>query len=297
LLGTLTNAEGPEAFEEAWQRIANHFDTLLTTEHSIDQLKQTILQLAVMGKMVEQNPEDEPASELLKKIVKENKRVVEEGKIRISKKSLFIEEKHIPYILPLNWVWVRLGGILSVNSSKRIHVSDYISTGVPFFRSKEIGELQKGYPISSDIFISEKKYSDLKGLPGFPNVGDLMLTSVGSIGNTWICDGRDFYYKDGNITKIGTNKNIIMRYVQYFINSPLFDSQVNDTVSGTAYNALTIVKLNNLMFPLPPFEEQIRVVSRVDELFALCESLKERLRKAQALQNQLAVAVVEQGVK
>jgi len=108
LLGSLTEAENSNSFDESWQRIADHFDTLFTTEHSIDQLKQTILQLAVMGKLVTQNPVDEPGSELLKKIAKEKARLIKEGKIKseINLPSITNEERH--YDLPKNWIGCRM---------------------------------------------------------------------------------------------------------------------------------------------------------------------------------------------
>ena len=390
LLTTLTNAAGQDASAEAWQRIADHFDTLFTTEQSIDQIKQTILQLAVMGRLVPQDLTDlpapqsgkffvyalecedkniyigqtddvlarwkehatgkganwtkkhpplrlvhweeynsreeaikrekelktgfgrkwikrelaagrtrqagEPASVLLEKITKEKTRLTKEGKIKKQKPLPEIADDEKPYELPLGWEWVRFGVTFDVTSSKRIHVRDYVPEGVPFFRSKEIGELKKGKSISTDIFISYEKFEELRHLPGFPNVGDLMLTSVGSIGNTWICDGRGFYYKDGNITKVGSHQYADMRYTQHFIDGPLFNIQVTNTVSGTAYNALTIVKLNNLIYPLPPIAEQHRIVAKVDELMALCDTMKARLNNAQTTQVQLADVIVEQAV-
>ena len=120
-----------------------------------------------------------------------------------------------------------------------------------------------------------------------------MLTSVGSIGNTWICDGRDFYYKDGNITKLSGLGQINMRYLQDFIASDLFKVQVTDTVSGTAYNALTIIKLNDISFPLPPLPEQSRIVTRITALRRLCADLRQRLADAQTTQSHLAQALVD----
>ena len=119
-----------------------------------------------------------------------------------------------------------------------------------------------------------------------------MLTSVGSIGNTWICDGRDFYYKDGNITKLSGLGQINMRYLQDFIASDLFKVQVTDTVSGTAYNALTIIKLNDISFPLPPLPEQSRIVTRITALRRLCADLRQRLAERQSVQARLAEALV-----
>jgi type I restriction enzyme S subunit len=238
----------------------------------IKKLRELILELAVSGNLVSQNPNDDPPIKLFEKIKKGLTKGVQKG----GKSCLEIREDEKLFNLPNEWMWVKFGAFFEVTSSKRIHVSDYVSDGIPFFRSKEIGELMNGNTISTDIFISFEKYDELKELAGFPNIGDLMLTSVGSIGNSWICDGRHFYYKDGNITKISSNQYSNMRFVQIFINSPLFTLQVMNTVSGTAYNALTIIKLNNLSFPFPPLAEQHRIVAKVDELMALCDQLEQQ---------------------
>ncbi|MFW6333433.1 MAG: restriction endonuclease subunit S, partial [Thermodesulfobacteriota bacterium] len=112
LLTSLTAATDPKDFDESWQRIANHFDTLFTTEQSIDHLKQTILQLAVMGRLVPQDPDDEPASVLLEKIAKEKARLVKEGKIKRQKKLPEIGEDEKPFELPLGWKWVRFNQLV-----------------------------------------------------------------------------------------------------------------------------------------------------------------------------------------
>ena len=248
--------------------------------YGIKKLRELILELAVRGKLVPQDASDEPASELLKRIAAEKAKLVAEGKIKKSKPLAEITDDEKPFELPQGWEWVNLGSIIDVTSSKRIHVNDYVSEGVPFFRSKEIGELQRGVSISTDLYIAKEKYESLRDLAGFPQTNDLMLTSVGSIGNSWLSDGREFYYKDGNITKLGASRLLSMRFVQNFIGSPLFDHQVTNTVSGTAYNALTIVKLNALTFPLPPLNEQHRIVAKVDELMALCDQLENQHNNA-----------------
>ena len=104
---------------------------------------------------------------------------------------------------------------------------------------------------------------------------------------------RDFYYKDGNITKLSGLGQINMRYLQDFIASDLFKVQVTDTVSGTAYNALTIIKLNDISFALPPLPEQTRIVTRVTALRRLCADLRQRLADAQTSQSHLAQALVD----
>lgn len=292
LLNSLIQANDATEFAANWQRLAEHFHTLFTTEPSIDALKQTLLQLAMMGKLVPQDPNDEPASALIERIEKE--KLTDKSKKHKSLNQIGLNGKLVA--LPTDWEWVCLGDVVEVTSSKRINVSDYVSEGVPFFRSKEIGELSKGKDISTDIFISSDRYEALKEMSGFPHKNDLMLTSVGSIGNTWLCDDRDFYYKDGNITKLRGRSTLNMRYVQLFIASSLFMRQVIDTISGTAYSALTIIKLNGINFPLAPIPEQHRIVAKVDQLMALCDQLKTRLTQARQLNEQLASTLVEQAV-
>ncbi|HDV2854879.1 TPA: restriction endonuclease subunit S, partial [Escherichia coli] len=112
LLGTLTDSQNAEELAENWTRISEHFDTLFTTEASVDALKQTILQLTVMGKLVPQDPNDEPASELLKRIAQEKAQLVKEGKIKKQKSLPPISDEEKPFELPEGWEWCRLGNIL-----------------------------------------------------------------------------------------------------------------------------------------------------------------------------------------
>jgi type I restriction enzyme S subunit len=293
LLATLTESETPAQLTDNWRRIATHFDLLLDRPEAVDALEQTILQLAVRGLLVPQDPQDEPASALLKKIRAEKDKLIVEGKIKRDKPLPPIAEDEQPFALPPGWEWVRLGELFEVASSKRIHANDYVKDGVPFFRSKEIGELGRGAEITTEICISRSQFDSLKNMSGFPQENDLMLTAVGSIGNTWLVDGREFYYKDGNIAKLRGYCGISMQYLQEFIHSDFFMSQVTETVSGTAYNALTIVKLNFMQFPLPPHAEQSRIVTRVAQLRRLCADLRQRLAASQSTQAHLAEALVE----
>ena len=259
------------------------------------QLKNAILQEAIEGRLVPQDPNDEPASVLLARIRKEKERLVKEGKLK--KKDLEakpISEDEIPFEIPKSWEWVRLNDIAEIKSSKRVFEKDYVTTGTPFFRSKEIGDLSRGEHIHTELYITQDHYSDLKEKYGVPQKGDILLTSVGSIGNFWISDGREFYYKDGNVTQICSNGNFDSRYITLFLGSKLFSIQTNTSVSGTAYNALTIIKLKSLLFPLPPLAEQKRIVAKIeellpkvekygkaqDELNRLNEELPEKLKKS-----------------
>lgn len=224
-----------------------------------------------------------------------NAKTVRSEQIRLLKKAKKpapvvaseIDEEEIPFDIPENWCWCRLGDVAEIKSSKRVFEKDYVLDGVPFFRSAEIGDLQQNKALKTELFISEKHFNELKNKYGVPQQGDLLITSVGTIGNTWISDGRDFYYKDGNITQISKNEFIIPEYFRLFIDSPIFTMQVFDTVAGTAYNALTIIKLKKLIFPLPPLAVQNAIVEKLEQVLPLVDAYENALLQKEELKNAL----------
>lgn len=270
------------------------------------QLKNSILQWAIQGKLVPQNPKDEPAQKLLERIAAARneysavsachpERSAKGTKSKDLKKKtsknqpsrIYCENgvwyeqigsaapkdvsDEIPFEIPENWAWCRLAQLAEIQSSKRVFEKDYVTTGIPFFRSKEIGELSRGESIHTELYITKQHYKELKEKYGVPQVGDILLTSVGSIGNLWICDGREFYYKDGNVTQICSNSSFDSQYVALYLSSPLFFEQIRSSVAGTAYNALTIIKLKSLILPLPPLAEQKRIVAKLEQVLPLAE--------------------------
>lgn len=238
-----------------------------------EDMKKSILQMAMQGKLVEQRPEEGTADGLYEQIVAEKAQLIKDGKIKKEKPLPEITEDEIPFEIPSSWKWVKVGNIASVQSSKRVFEKDYAPHGIPFFRSKEIGDLSRGQEIRTELFITEEHYNKLKEEYGVPKKGDILITSVGTIGNTWMCDDRKFYYKDGNITQIVSSDLFSSAYIEMFLHSPLFKEQAFSTVAGTAYSALTIVKLKNLVLPLPPLEEQKRIVAKIEELLPYCDRL------------------------
>lgn len=264
-------------------------------------LKNSILQQAIQGKLVPQNPNDEPASKLLKKISAERQKLIDEGKIKNVPSLPPIEDDEKPFDIPNSWQWVRLGDMCQIQSSKRVFEKDYVSNGVPFFRSKEIGDLSRNESIRTKLYISRQHYEHLKKSFGVPQLDDILITSVGSIGNVWICDGREFYYKDGNITQICRTKYLISRYIALFIHSPFFISQTNSSISGTAYNALTIIKLKKVIIPLPSLAEQKRIVAKLEELMPLIERYDAAEKKLSVLDKEfpdkLRKSILQQAIQ
>ena len=281
------------------------------------QLKNSILQWAIQGKLVPQNPKDEPASKLLERIAKVRNESLSPwseaiGSTKRSKKSaatsciyrengVWYEQvgnaepkdvsDDIPFEIPENWVWCRLAQLAEIQSSKRVFEKDYVATGIPFFRSKEIGELSRGESIHTELYITKQHYKELKEKYGVPQIGDILLTSVGSIGNLWICDGREFYYKDGNVTQICGNSCFDSQYVALYLSSPFFFEQIRSSVAGTAYNALTIIKLKSLILPLPPLAEQKRIVAKLEQVLPLADEYGAAQEKLDKLNKELPEAL------
>ena len=275
-------------------------------------LKNALLQEAVQGKLVPQIANEGNARDLLEEIRKERGESLPLASARKrssatpsagSKAARFapITEDEIPFEIPESWCWCRLGEIAEIKSSKRVFEKDYVHEGVPFFRSKEIGDLSRGEGIHTELFITEKHYEELRCNYGVPQVEDILLTSVGSIGNYWICDGREFYYKDGNVTQICHNDFFETKYFTSFLSSPLFYEQVNSSVAGTAYNALTIIKLKSLLFPLPPLAEQKRIVAAIEKFMPLIEEYGKKETELKAFNEQIGTltkkAILQEAVQ
>lgn len=257
-------------------QLVQNIDKIIEASSGIEKLRQTVLQFAIKGKLVDQDLNDEPSSELVKKIRAEKAKLIAAGKIKKQKELPLIKEDEELYQLPKGWEWVRLGEIFNIKSSKRIFERDYCLTGIPFYRSREIGELSRLGECENRLFISEKKYSEIRKKFGVPSPGDILLTSVGSIGGCWVVDNRKFYYKDGNVTQIENFAKIDSFFISLYIKSFLFVEQVNDSIAGTAYSALTIIKINNLLFALPPLAEQHRIVEKVNELMKIIDDLEKK---------------------
>jgi type I restriction enzyme S subunit len=298
LLTTLTNATDQGKFAKAWQRIANYFDTLLTTEQSIDQLKQTILQLAVMGKLVPQNPNDEPASVLLKKIAEEKARLIKEGKIKKQKKLPAIIEDEKPFELPVGWEWARIG---DASIFTEYGMSEKTFDGIDGIPVLKMGDIQDGKVILGGQKLVQE---NVEGLPSlFLKKWDLLYNRTNSaelVGKTGIYDGPDDAYTFASyLIRIRCSEECVNPiYLNQSMNTPLFRvTQIEPHLKqqcGQANVNGTIMR--NMIVPVPPIGEQRRIVVKVDELMALCDILKSRLHDAQITKVQLADTIVEQAV-
>lgn len=165
----------------------------------------------------------------------------------------------------MKWEKVKLGNVCEITSSKRIFYSEYVDDGVPFYRSKEIIESDEGKVIENPLYISVDKYNEIKEKFGVPQTGDMLLTSVGTIGIPYIIKKKDrFYFKDGNLTWFRDfREGLNSKYLYYWIKSSEGTGILYNTTIGSSQKALTISALKNIKVSLPPRSVQDKIVEVV----------------------------------
>jgi len=274
----LLSAPDAAAFESAWRFIVGKFDQLYSVPTNVADLKKAILQLAVMGKLVPQNPNDQPAGELLKEIEAEKKRLVKEGKIRKQEPLPPIKPEEIPYELPQNWQWVRLCELVDVEtgSTPAKTNQEYYNGTIPWYTSSATNNIIAETP---ETYITEKAIKETN-CKIFPE-GSLIIALYGQ-GKT-----------RGQISEIvvpgATNQAIAAMifgeiskktksYLKYFFIK--IYTEIRLLAAGAAQPNLNVGKVKNTLIPLPPLVEQQRIVTEIDELMALCNKLEQQITAA-----------------
>ena len=157
------------------------------------------------------------------------------------------------------WKTYKIGDLCKISSSKRIFAKEYKDSGIPFYRGKEIIEKQKGNKISTELYISQERYDEIKAKHGVPQMGDMLLTSVGTLGIPYIVQDEVFYFKDGNLTWFYNFEGIDSRYLYYWFLSPIGKMNIDSKAIGSTQKALTIETLSKFEISLPSLEEQRRI--------------------------------------
>ena len=258
------------------------------------QLRSSILQAAIQGQLVPQVPSDTPAALLLERIQAEQERLIEEKKIRRDKNASVIYrtdegyyyerilasgeetciDDEIPFDIPDSWQWTRVGTVSNIWSARRVHEKDWRTSGVPFYRAREISKIADCGYVNNDLFISQSLYDEFSK-SGVPQTGDLMMTAVGTLGKSYVVKTTaPFYYKDGSVLCVGNCFGLNPYYLKLFFDSPAFATQYLSDSDGTTVSTLTMVRLKRYFIPIPPLEEQERIVARIEELMRYTDRLK-----------------------
>lgn len=201
------------------------------------------------------------------------------GKLTIEDALVPVEEQ--PYEIPENWCWTYLKAGFDVTSSKRVHKSDWIDEGIPFYRTRELVKLSDNGEVDNELFISEELYNELVEEYGKPALNDILISGVGTIGVPYVVNSNDkFYFKDGNVIWLKNKKLYDSKYIFYLYKSLFMINQIHDMSAGTTVDTYTIINANSTKVPLPPLTEQKRIVEQIESLFSKLDEAKEKAQEA-----------------
>jgi type I restriction enzyme, S subunit len=315
---------GPDAPEHnsAWQRIHDQFDRLFSgaiqtafpplktkgqtagqaelveaqsilvgagnSDWAIDRLKETILQLAVMGRLVPQNESDEPASALLKRIDAEKARLVKDGKIKKPAKLPPISDDEKPFQLPDGWEWVRFGDICDSRLGKMLDKAKNTGTSKPYLRNTNVQWWHIDLRDIKEMAISDVELNEYR-----VRAGDLLICEGGEPGRCAIWESSQEMYFQKALHRARPFGKVNSRYIGLNLETSHQQGTLSSLYTGATIKHLTGSSLSKFIFPLPPLAEQQRIVERVDQLFALCDQLKAKQQAASQTRQQLTEALVE----
>ena len=252
----------------------------LTTEKEelMDTIKLTrnqVLQEAVQGKLVEQNPNDKPASIQLNKIKLEKEELIKSKKIRKINVNTTITDDEKAFEIPESWEWVRLGEILTKITDGAHHTPIYTETGIPFLSVKDLSSGQMDF--TDTRFISRESHDDLYKRCN-PEYGDLLLTKVGTTGIPLIVDTDKEFSLFVSVALLKFNKDFnYNRYLLYLINSPLIKEKSQANTRGVGNKNLVLRDIANFTVPIPPIEEQKRIVEKLDIVMDILDNLEKEV--------------------
>lgn len=233
-------------------------------------LKNSVLQLAIQGKLVEQRKDERTAEELYKQIQEEKKKLIKEGKIKKEKPIPEIKDKEIPFDIPENWKWVRLGNILSVNGGKRIPAGRSLTDENTGYKYIRVADMKNG-----SVLLDNIKYIPIDIYPKIRNYtiskDNLYITVAGTIGQVGIVpDELDNANLTENADKLAVYLNN-KKFIYYMLNSNCIQYQIKQCTTKVGQPKLAIKRIQELIFPLPPLKEQKRIVEKIEELIPMID--------------------------
>jgi len=285
----LLNIAEPGQYQRAQTFLAKHFGELYTVKENVAELRKATLQLAVMGKLVPQNPDDQPASELLKKI-NAVKRTLEEKEGLRTSAAPFVSQSEELYGKPKGWSYCRLGNIGKF-IDYRGKTPTKVKAGVPLITAKNV---RFGY-INREPkeYVTSEEY--IRWMTrGFPRVGDILFTTEAPLGNIAIIDIEEKFALAQRVICLQLHMPEIAVWLKNFMMSDSFQERLLLEATGMTATGIKASKLKEMPVPIPPLEEQYRIIAKVDQLMALCDSLDQQIDAATIKQAELLDAVMAQ---
>ncbi|WP_217901646.1 restriction endonuclease subunit S [Pseudanabaena sp. SR411] len=285
-LNRLLTAKDHSDFQTSWHFITQHFSELYSVKENVAELRKAILQIAVMGKLVPQDPNDQPASELLKEIEKEKKDLIKEGKIKVSKPLSEIKPDEVPYKLPKSWKWCRVWDIAQlITSGSRDWAKYYSDDGAIFVT---MGNLSRGnYNLRMENMRYVKPPKDGEGARTKLEENDLLISITGDVGNLGLIP-KEFgdAYINQHTCLLRFMPICRNRYFPELMRTSLAKSQFDAPQRGIK-NSFRLGDVGEMTIPLPPLAEQHRIVAKIDRLMTLCDELEKQIDAAESKQTNL----------
>lgn len=285
----LLSAHENNTFIDTWQFITKHFGELYSVKENVAELRKVILQLAVMGKLVPQDPKDRPASEILKEIEVEKKRLVKEGKIKEQRPLLAMKSERMPYELPKGWSWSYLQDLFALVTDGDHQAPPKAVTGIPFL---VIGNLNTGR-ISLDgcRFVPQNYYHSLEWVKK-PTINDLLYTVTGSYGIPIYVDVDHEFCVQRHVAILKSVKSTPVYYLTHLLKSAYALKYATSVATGIAQKTVPLSGLRLMPIAVPPKNEQSRIVAQIDKLMAMCDELENQIDASLQKQTTLLSAVM-----
>ena len=257
-------------------------------------LRQKILDLAIHGKLVPQDPNDEPASVLLERIKAEKERLIKEGKIKRSKKSAKTSDTpHYPYLLPKGWVWTILPELCIIPITDGTHQTPTYTDkehGIPFISSKDVTSQRINW--DNVKYITKELHEELYRRIA-PQKDDILLAKNGTTGVAAIVEDSRVFDIYVTLAVIRPSQNIYPRYLYQVINSNFCKEQFNNHLTGIGLPNLHLVDIKKTIIPLPPFAEQQRIVAEIEKWFALIDQIEQEKSDLQTIIKQTKSKILD----
>ncbi len=292
-LNKLLTADTPEIFSKNWQRICDNFDIIYSVPENIGKLRQAILQLAVMGKLVPQDANDEPASVLLERIKVEKERLIKKGRIKEDHTNLLIPLDDISYTIPVSWKWCRWNDVALCIGDIDHKMPEEVKKGIPYVSPKDFTD-NNGIDFERAKQISNNDFDRLRKKIQ-PQRNDIIFPRYGTIGENRLVETEIDFLASYSCAIIKNFNNFIEpKYSFYYSFSFLVKEEIKRYTNKTTQANVGVKSIKSFVFPLPPLSEQKRIVTKVDQLMKLCDQLETKLTQSQTESEKLIDAAVNQ---
>lgn len=289
-LAALQDANDAELVKTAWSRVADNMHDLFTDPADIQPLRQTVLELATRGRLTNQDAAEEPASKIVEQVAERQKELVLERAIPRPKPLPTVSPEEVPFDVPQGWRWVRIQEITTLVTDGVHKTPTYVEEGIPFLSIKDISAGKLDF--SATRYIPEHEHREINKRCN-PSRGDLLFCRIGTLGRAVVVDTDRPFSLFVSVGLLKISEHLDARYLCFALNSPSAYAQYERIKAGGSHtNKLNLGAMRSAIVPLPPREEQHRIVAMVDELTAVIDRLEKALTSARCSQEALSASAV-----